>query len=103
MKLLIGSVTKCEEIKQAVLSMDLPLTYQGKKGLQMVFDCASDEDEKIILRKVKDEIEAAAGAWRYLLQCDMWISRQPVTSLYSTRKESTSDELQNHAFLFHTA
>ena len=33
MKLLIGSVTKCEEIKQAVLSMDLPLTYQGKKGL----------------------------------------------------------------------
>ena len=36
MKLLIGSVTKCEEIKQAVLSMELPLTYQGKKGLQMV-------------------------------------------------------------------
>ena len=56
MKLLIGSVTKCEEIKQAVLSMDLPLTYQGKKGLQMVFDCASDEDE-IILRKVKDELK----------------------------------------------
>ena len=56
MKLLIGSVTKCEEIKQAVLSMDLPLTYQGKKGLQ-IFDCASDEDEKIILRKVKDELK----------------------------------------------
>ena len=53
MKLLIGSVTKCEEIKQAVLSMELPLTYQGKKGLQMV----SDEDEKIILRKVKDELK----------------------------------------------
>ena len=47
MKLLIGSVTKCEEIKLAVLSMDLPLIYQGKKGLQMVFDCASDEDEKL--------------------------------------------------------
>ena len=57
MKLLIGSVTKCEEIKLAVLSMDLPLIYQGKKGLQMVFDCASDEDEKIILRKVKDELK----------------------------------------------
>ena len=55
MKLLIGSVTKCEEIKLAVLSMDLPLIYQGKKGLQM--DCASDEDEKIILRKVKDELK----------------------------------------------
>ena len=41
----------------SVLSMDLPLTYQGKKGLQMVFDCASDEDEKIILRKVKDELK----------------------------------------------
>ena len=37
--------------------MDLPLTYQGKKGLQMVFDCASVEDEKIILRKVKDELK----------------------------------------------
>ena len=70
MKLLIGSVTKCEEIKLAVLSMDLPLIYQGKKGLQMVFDCASEEDEK-----GKRRIEAAAGAWRHLLQCDMWISR----------------------------
>ena len=61
MKLLIGSVTKCEEIKQAVLSMELPLTYQGKKGLQMVFDCTSDEDEKIILRKVKDELKQLPG------------------------------------------
>ena len=51
----------------------------------------------------KRRIEAAAGAWRHLLQCDMCISRQPVASLYSTRKESTSDKLQNHAFLFHTA
>ena len=72
MKLLIGSVTKCEEIKLAVLSMDLPLIYQGKKGLQMVFDCASDEDDS---EKGKRRIEAAAGAWRHLLQCDMWISR----------------------------
>ena len=31
MKLLIGSVTKCEEIKLAVLSMDLPLIYQGRR------------------------------------------------------------------------
>ena len=52
-----SSDLKCEEIKLAVLSMDLPLIYQGKKGLQMVFDCASDEDEKIILRKVKDELK----------------------------------------------
>lgn len=57
MKLLIGSVTKCDEIKQAVLSMELPVSYQGKKGLQMVFDCTSDEDEKIILRKVKNELK----------------------------------------------
>lgn len=102
MKLLIGSVTKCEEIKQAVLSMDLPLTYQGKKGLQMV-STVHLMRMRNYSEKGKRRIEAAAGAWRYLLQCDMWISRQPVTSLYSTRKESTSDELQNHAFLFHTA
>ena len=56
MRILVGTVSKADVIKDAILAMDIPFTYEGKKGLQMIFTCETD-DEKATLRKVKDELK----------------------------------------------
>ena len=58
MNIMIGSVAKTEEIKEAVLNMeDIKFSYEGKHGLNMNFTCA-ESDEKAVLRRVKDELKA---------------------------------------------
>lgn len=56
MKILVGTVSKADVIKDAILSMDISFTYEGKRGLQMVFSCETT-DEKGTLRKVKDKLK----------------------------------------------
>lgn len=57
MKLFVGSVSKTEEIKNAILAMeDIKFTYEGKNGLNMIFVC-NEPDEKATLRKVKDMLK----------------------------------------------
>ena len=56
MKILVGTVSKADVIKVAILSMDIPFTYEGKKGLQMIFTCEST-NEKATLRQVKDKLK----------------------------------------------
>lgn len=57
MKIFVGSVAKTEEIKNAILNMEeISFTYEGKRGLNMVFAC-EETDEKATLRKVKDMLK----------------------------------------------
>lgn len=57
MDILVGSVMKTEEIKNAILALEeYTFTYEGKKGLNMVFHCNSD-DEKVVIRYVKDALK----------------------------------------------
>lgn len=57
MKILVGSVNKTEEIKNAILDMeDIIFTFEGKNGLNMVFSC-NETDEKATLRIVKDKLK----------------------------------------------
>ncbi|MEG0329726.1 MAG: hypothetical protein RR537_08555 [Longicatena sp.] len=57
MKILVGSVMKADIIKATILDMkELSFTYEGKKGLNMIFSCES-ENEKQDLRLVKDKLK----------------------------------------------
>ena len=40
MKVFVGSITHCEDIQEAILTItEITYTYEGKQGLNMVFSC----------------------------------------------------------------
>lgn len=58
MKVLVGSVAKTEEMKEAILAItEIHYTYEGKQGLNMVFSCA-ETNKKIAERKIKDALKS---------------------------------------------
>lgn len=58
MKVLVGSVAKTEEIKNAILEIEeIHYEYQGKNGLNMVFHC-DEPNKKIAERKIKDKLKS---------------------------------------------
>lgn len=57
MRILVGSVMNVDLIKESLLNMEqVKLTYEGKKGLNMVFSCQTD-NEKATLRLIKDHLK----------------------------------------------
>ncbi len=58
MKILVGSVSHTDLIKDTLLALDkVQLKYEGKKGLNMIFTC-DEVDEKATYRIVKDTLKA---------------------------------------------
>lgn len=58
MKILVGSVSHKDLIKETLLNLEkVKLTYEGNKGLNMVFTC-DETDEKATYRIVKDSLKA---------------------------------------------
>lgn len=57
MNILVGSIAKVEEIKNAILEIEeIKYTYEGKRGLNMVFHC-DEPNKKIAERIVKDKLK----------------------------------------------
>lgn len=57
MKILVGSVMHQDLIKETLVNFDkVSLTYEGKKGLNMIFSC-NETNEKATYRLVKDRLK----------------------------------------------